>query len=374
MIPPGDCWYKRGMRAPFWIPLLLVSACIAPEPLHFNNFRGVSRFKPDPDFGSKAHLSNRRGRPLHAYEILKAVNVAHIEVVGRTAAAVFLGGDPITLQLSGFIVHFAGRPHILTAGHIDEPGFRIDRIFVFFQNAKGPPQEAELVVADPFVDFALLQFKNPDFEYDGPVPLLGSVETLKEGDRVYALGSPLGTSYSITEGTVSNLRYHRFLIHSATINPGNSGGPLVNEYGEIVAINVAGFRGPWAENPFVTTEPLATPIDDVITALRRIKRPGRVDHPQFEFGVRDSTQLHAVDFEQILDSPRPDREGVIVIKEGNGLKRGDIILALDGEPVMDDWSFVKKLKLEHDPGDQVRLRVYRDRKEIEVRVTLEAPE
>lgn len=349
---------------------ILFSACGIIQPIAFDNFQAKEKFTPDPSFGQTVYAPDNERKPLSAEEIFCKINVLHIEVVGKTAKEIYLGGDYSTIQLSGFIVKYAGKPHILTAGHLNDPEFKIHKIYVFFQDYKKGPEEAELLISDQFVDFALLKFKNSKFKYDGPIPPLGDSDSLREGEKIYALGSPLGSSFSIKEGNISNISQHKYIMHSAILNPGSSGGPLVNKFGEIVAVNVAGFRGRQANNPFVTTEPMAAPINDVKTVLRRVKKAGRVQHPKIPFKVVDTSGLNPIDFKR-FDIKKPGIEGVMVAIEGGGLLKGDVILSCDGNSVYDDWQFIKMLKLKYDSGNRVELKIYRYGKILTKTIELE---
>src|SRR5688500_11973336 len=117
---------------------------------------------------------------------------------------------------------------------------------------------AELVGTDPLSDIAVLKLR-PAKPRTFPAARFGEVSTLKVGDRVLALGSPLALSQSVTMGIVSNLQMImpgmfwpfnrmtldgedvgsivRWIGHDAAIFGGNSGGPLVNMQGEVVGVN-----------------------------------------------------------------------------------------------------------------------------------------
>lgn len=361
------------MRFLALLALLVVAAgCGIIESITFNNFGDVRSFKHDPDFG-KPNTSDAHSRtPIPGEEIVKMINVVHIEVVGKDLVGLYWSGEHATSTLSGVIVLHGGTPYVLTAGHAIPQEFSVMGCFAYFQGRNKPPEKLELALRDTsaHMDFALFSFGNPDFVYEGPVPILGSSRTLKNGEKVYALGSPLSVPFAISEGVVMNNGFNAIILHSALSNPGNSGGPLVNQYGEVVGITIAGMRMGASHNPFVSTMPAALPIDDIITVVRRRKEGGEAVHPALQFGVNDSSELNDIDFAK-NGVKRPKREGVIVTRPGSDLERGDIILSCDGVAITDEWQLVKLLQLEHGSGDTVVLRIDRYGEEKEIRVTLE---
>lgn len=140
-----------------------------------------------------------------------------------------------------------------------------------------------VIGSDALTDIALVRIEpRPDHTLPR-VPPVGDSSTLEVGDWVIALGNPFGLDNTITLGIVSNL--HRtsaelgipdrrvdFLQTDCAINPGNSGGPLVNEFGEVVAINTA-IRADAEGIGF------AIPINDVQRVVKLLAAGQRVQHP-----------------------------------------------------------------------------------------------
>ena len=113
------------------------------------------------------------------------------------------------------------------------------RIFYWDEN-DWEEHEVSIIGRDPLADLALLEVTDKET----PVPFLKFAEgELKTGDEVFAMGHPMGMTWTVTKGILSNT--DRFARHpyvkavqtDAAINKGNSGGPLLNMKGEIVAIN-----------------------------------------------------------------------------------------------------------------------------------------
>ncbi len=144
---------------------------------------------------------------------------------------------------SGFIIKKNGKYYVITNAHVVESASTEGgSIYVFTINQS--KYECKVLGGDSFYDLAILEFVTP------PGSEIDVVEFTKTepmvGDRVYAIGNPLGTyPYSVTDGIISAKNRARggltgkfgFLQHTATIIWGNSGGPLINEKGEVVGVN-----------------------------------------------------------------------------------------------------------------------------------------
>lgn len=105
------------------------------------------------------------------------------------------------------------------------------------------------------------------------VARLGSTSDIREGDRVFAIGHPMGLPYTVTDGIISAKNRVRgsigYLQTNADINPGNSGGPLCNEHGEIVGINTFSLEGTHGLN-------FALPVHYVEQEIERVARDWEV--------------------------------------------------------------------------------------------------
>ena len=99
----------------------------------------------------------------------------------------------------------------------------------------------KIVASGGNLDLALLKIEGQGDRFKFPYVTLGSSTDLKQGERVFAIGSPLGLERSVSEGIVSlRNRIISDRLHvqtTAEISPGNSGGPLFNYRGEVVGVN-----------------------------------------------------------------------------------------------------------------------------------------
>lgn len=141
---------------------------------------------------------------------------------------------------SGFILNEEG--FLITNFHVVEGETEIS-IEVYHQR-KGQLErktykQVKLVAMNKFADLTLLKIDDENAPKFVPV-LLGDADALAVGERVFAIGSPLGLERTVTEGIVSTktrqMQGELYLQTTAQINPGNSGGPLFNLHGEVVGV------------------------------------------------------------------------------------------------------------------------------------------
>jgi serine protease Do len=226
----------------------------------------------------------------------------------------------------------------------------------------GTRATATVVGADDLTDIAVLRLDRP-----GPPPLpWGSSAALRVGQWVMAAGNPFGLGGSVTVGIVSALGrdievgpFDAFIQTDAAINPGNSGGPLFNLAGEVVGINAAIFSPSGASAGIG----FAVPSDLARGIVEQIRRGGSV--PRGWLGVA------------VADLP-PGRDGrregalIEAVERGSpaaraGLRPGDVVLRLDGQPVEGSRALVRGIAA-LPPGRQARLSVRRDGRIQEVQV------
>jgi len=146
---------------------------------------------------------------------------------------------------SGFIINENG--YLITNYHVIEKETKIE--VTVFQTAKnGFEKKAfkkiKIVALNPFVDLALLKIEDlgdikPKYVY------LAGTDDIEVGQRVFAIGNPLGLERTVTDGVISTKnRAFEGLVYiqtNADINPGNSGGPLFNLSGEVIGVTNMGY-------------------------------------------------------------------------------------------------------------------------------------
>ncbi len=198
--------------------------------------------------------------------------------------------------------------------------------------------EAEIVLRDPRTDLAVLRLKNA-----GALPALelGDSDGLEVGDLVLALGNPFGVGQTVTSGIVSALArtqigisdYGFFIQTDAAINPGNSGGALVDMHARLIGVNSAIF----SKSGGSVGIGFAIPVNMVKVVVAAAKGGGqKVRRPWLGASLQSVSK-------EIADSIGLDRPvGALVadVVEGGpaasaGVKRGDVIVAVDGQAVDD---------------------------------------
>ncbi|HYG24600.1 MAG TPA: trypsin-like peptidase domain-containing protein [Verrucomicrobiae bacterium] len=184
---------------------------------------------PQGDDASRFYVAPRSPGPAsNVRDLVKQIGEAVVQV--RTPGG--LG--------SGFIINEDG--FLLTNFHVIEGETQIS-IEVYLQsNGQIEPRtfrQVRIVAMNKFEDMALLKIDDkdaPKFKF----VMLGSSDAMAVGERVFAIGSPLGLERTVTEGILSTktreMQGELYLQTTAQINPGNSGGPLFNLSGEVVGI------------------------------------------------------------------------------------------------------------------------------------------
>ena len=194
---------------------------------------------------------------------------------------------------------------------------------------------AKIVGHDEKSDIALLKI---DAKHDLAVAPLGNSDDLKVGEWVMAIGNPFGFDHSVTAGIVSAKgrfipgNYEDFIQTDASINPGNSGGPLIDLRGNVIGVNCAIYTHTGASMGIG----FAVPIDLVKEELPQLKSSGKVVRGWLGVYIQKVTP-------ELAESlGLADSRGALVAKvldngpaKAAGVKRGDVIVAFDNQPVDD---------------------------------------
>ncbi len=304
-----------------------------------------------------------------------------------------VGGARFTIpssQGSGFL--FDDQGHIVTNNHVIENGSKFQVRF-----SDGTVLMARLIGGDPGSDLAVLKV---DELPPGVAPLpLADSRTVEVGQRAIAIGNPFGLRNTLTVGVVSGIgrslsgpasssggrfRIPNIIQTDAAINPGNSGGPLLNIYGEVIGVNTAISSGSGAFEGVG----YAVPSNAVSRVVPALIRDGRYDHPWMGIGMRDVDPLLAESLglparqgvlitEVVPDSPAARaglRGGARTVSIGGRELPvgGDIIIAINGQPVRDSDELVSYLELETSVGDTVVMTVQRGDRQEQITMTLGA--
>ena len=230
---------------------------------------------------------------------------------------------------------------------------------------------AKLVGTDPQSDVAVLKINATGL----PTLPIGDSAKLQVGDVVLAIGDPFGIGETATMGIVSATGrgglgiegYENFIQTDASINPGNSGGALIDLHGSLVGINTAILSGGSGGNQGIG---FAIPIDMARNVMNQIVEHGKVVRGFIGVGIEDVTPELAQQFGLkeptgvLLNSVEPNTPGARA-----GLKRGDVILKVNGEPVNSRNDLRLRIS-QMAPGTSVDLTIWRDGASQNVKVTL----
>jgi Do/DeqQ family serine protease len=265
---------------------------------------------------------------------------------------------------SGVIVSQDG--YVLTNHHVIDGA---DRIKVDLNDNR--TLEAKVIGADPPSDLAVLKVEASGL----PVLGLGDSDRTRVGDVVLAIGNPLGVGQTVTMGIISakgrqtglsNGAFEDFLQTDAPINQGNSGGALVSTNIELIGIN-SQILSPSGGSIGLG---FAVPSNMARTVMEQLIKTGRVRRGQLGITVLK------IPSEEASKLGVTEGAGVVVYQvqpgsaaERAGLRRGDIITALNGTAV-DDPNTFRNIIAGSAPGTEVTLTVKRDGREQQVRATL----
>ena len=291
-----------------------------------------------------------------------------INVTGATGYNIF--GQPVQSASSGsgFILTTDG--YIVTNYHVVEDAQTI-QVTLY----DGTEYDAQYVGGDEDYDIAVIKVDATDLQ---PVTL-GDSDGLHVGDRVLAIGNPLGElTFSMSGGMVSSVNRainvdgtpFNMIQTDASINPGNSGGPLLNSYGEVVGIVSAKYSSTGSNGETAEGLGFAIPINDVSSMIQDIMTNGYVTDRAY-LGATVGTLNTSMAQQYRFDIT----QGAFIysVEEGGpadqaGLQLGDVITAVDGTEItsLDSFTAVKK---GYRTGDTSELTVYRQGETLTLTLT-----
>jgi len=295
---------------------------------------------------------------------------------------------------SGFVIDEDG--HILTNYHVVEG---VSELEVDFPS--GFKTRGEVIGTDTDSDLAIVKVEAPPDELH-PLPL-GDSSQLKVGQIVVAIGSPFRFNGTMTTGIVSSMGRTLDSLRTApggsffsagdiiqtdaAINPGNSGGPLLNLQGEVIGVN----RAIETYNINAEADPLNSGIGFAI-AINTVKRvvPALISEGSYDYPYLGISSLPEINLlqQEALGLPQANGAYVTTVTSNSPADRagirggseetdifnlysgGDLIIAVDGRPILTFSDLLSYLIQEKSPGDIVTFTILRGEQEILLELTL----
>jgi S1-C subfamily serine protease len=285
------------------------------------------------------------------------------------------------VQGSGFIYNFHEDMLVITNNHVVSD---VSELVITFSNGNSYP--GEVIGSDSYSDLAVLSVEAP-LEELKPLEIISSTN-LQVGDPVIAIGSPMGLDNTMTIGIISQIGrtiegsnigsypIANVIQTSVAINPGNSGGPLLDYQGNVVGITTAIIED---------SEGLgfAIPSNTIIREIELLIETGSYDNHSW-LGISgidmsySIAQVMNVDVTygwligSVVSGGAADKAGLIGGNEQVEINDewvvigGDIIIAIDGNRIINGDSLLSYIEEYTQPGDEITITIVRENEQIEI--------
>ena len=277
---------------------------------------------------------------------------------------------------SGFIYKKTRKKaYILTNEHV------IENADVKIINSKGKEVEGKVVGQDKKLDIAVIEIEK---KYAPKELKLGNSNKVEIGESVFTISTPIGENYAktVTAGILSGKNRtvptttdekREWLLNGlqfdAPINPGSSGSPLFNEHGEVIGICTMKIIKEEVEGMG-----FAIPINQVKPYLKQLEKGKKIDRPELGITMTEIGNRIELD-EREIEVPQSITSGVVVleVKKGSNadkkLKKGDVIIEIDHQQI-NETGQVKNSILNHHKNETITVKVIRNNKEKNIKITL----
>jgi len=278
-----------------------------------------------------------------------------------------IADDGASGDARGTGVVITGNGEILTNAHVVEGATEVRVLFA----GDTEPVVAQVLAEDSGNDLALLKVDANNLV----AATFAKPGSVKVGDQVVAIGYALALDGgpSVTTGIVSALKrtiftdsgaLNRLIQTDAAISSGNSGGPLANMRGEVVGINTAVARDDG--NSAANNIGFAISVDEVLAVLEQLREQAAGTSRVEGFLGVSLAQRTDGGVGSIIETVQPDSPAQMA-----GIEVGDVVLAVDGEPVNGQAGLVAAIR-DRSPGDTITIDLVRDGERVSVSATLVA--
>ena len=302
--------------------------------------------------GVELRVAREHGGALTAPEVYRLVNPSVVTVMAD------LGEDMGVSVGTGVI--FTGDGYIVTNYHVVEGG---RECMVTLDT--GYSYEAKYVAGDQENDLAVLKIDEKDL----PAAEFGDSDLLTVGDKVYAIGNPLGVELrgTLTDGIVSAInrdvevdgRIMTLIQTNAALNSGNSGGPLINEYGQVVGINVIKMSSSYSNIEGLGFAIPSASMDHLVDDLLEygeVQPEPVLGISVLQIGVRLEEERWGLEVVEVTPDSAADEAGV---------REGDYVTSAGGEALYTSQDLLR-VRRQYHIGDDLPMTLWRDGGEIEV--------
>lgn len=271
---------------------------------------------------------------------------------------------------SGVIYKKSGNTaYIVTNNHVVSGSNALQVIL-----SNGKKVDAQLVGADSATDLAVLKINAANVK---EVASFGNSNSIKAGQDVLAIGSPMGSEYAntVTKGIVSAKNrtlkagtdgtLTSVIQTDAAINSGNSGGPLINMAGQVIGINSMKLS---SDNDGSSVEGIgfAIPSNEVVSIINQLVKKGKISRPALGLGMADLSSVTTDQQQSVLKLPSNVNKGVVILQVANGsvadnagLKKYDVIIQL-GDKKINNTNELRAALYKYKVGDTTKVTFYRN--------------
>ena len=308
--------------------------------------------------GAELTVEPAGGRELTAQEIYQQVNPSVVTVLAQLEDGVSVGTGVIFTQDGYILTNY----HVVEGGR--DCGITLDN---------GRSYEVKYVAGDMKNDLAVLKVDLTGL----PFATFGDSDALTVGDKVYAIGNPLGVELrgTLTDGIVSAInrdvqvdgRTMTLIQTNAALNSGNSGGPLINTYGQVVGINTIKMSSAYSNIEglgfAIPSSSIQYLVNDLLTYGEVLPEP-ELGVLVLQVGVQLEEDLWGIEVIQVNPGSAAEKAGIQV---------GDFIVSAAGSDVNSSQDLIRLLR-QFRVGDEMPLTLWRDGEPLEVTLVLQAKE